>query len=107
MEERFVKASALLEEEAFLEQLKQAEDDAAVQKLFADNGVELSLEDIEKMVEESAVAAKSGELGEDDLENVSGGILVTLACFAIGGASIGFYASYGYRSLTRNKKKKK
>lgn len=100
IEKRFQDASALLEKEDFLEKLKAIENDEECQKLFAENGVELSLEDIQLMVKESAQASgENGELSADELENVSGGS-VTL-CFLAGSAMIGFFASYGYRALTK------
>ncbi|MGN0585464.1 MAG: hypothetical protein ACI4JD_08420 [Ruminococcus sp.] len=100
MEERFVKASELLGREDFAEKLKLVESPEDVQKLFADNGVELSLEDIENMAMESMKNADDGEIDEDDLDNVSGGF-VTTACFVIGGASLCFYSSVGYHKLKR------
>lgn len=106
IEKRFQDASALLEKEEFLEKLKGVNTDEECQKLFADNGVELSIDDIRMMVEESAKAAKTGELSDEDLDNVSGGIIITAstaACFVVGSAAIGFFSSYGYHSYVRKR----
>lgn len=98
-EKRFMSASELLVKPEFVEELKSAETDEDVQQLFAKHGVELSLEDIAQMVKESAINAGKEELGEDSLESVSGGVvLTTLACFAIGGAALGFFVGYGSRA---------
>lgn len=102
MEERFVKASELLEKDDFAEKLKLVESPEDVQKLFADNGVELSLEDIKNIAMESMKNADDGEIDEEDLDNVSGGfVLSTTACVVIGGASLCFYSSVGYQKLKR------
>lgn len=104
-EERFVKASELLLEKTFLEKLKKAENHADVQKLYAENGVELSEEDIELMVQESGDlhAETDEELNADQLENVAGGIGVGTA-FAIAGVSLLFYTTYGYIKYGRKKR---
>lgn len=104
IEKRFEEASKLLENPEFIEKLNTVETDKECQKLFADYGVQLSEEDIASMVKESAAVSKNGELDASDLDNVSGGILITascLACFAIGSAAIGFFAGYGARALKR------
>ena len=106
IEKRFEEASKLLENPEFLEKLNAVEDDEQCKKLFADYGVELSSEDIDSMVKESANVSKNGELDVSDLDNVSGGILITagcLACFAIGSAAIGFFTSYGVRALKKRR----
>ena len=102
MEERFVKANELLLKEDFIEKLKQAEDDKSVQKLFSDNGVELSLEDISNMVDESHKIHEmneKNELDENDVENVTGGAILvsSLVCLAVGAGGVGFFSAYGYR----------
>jgi len=68
------KLNTLLEDQDFIEKLTSAETDAEVQALLAENGVELTLEEInavKKGVE--ARISEDGELSEDELENVAGG----------------------------------
>lgn len=101
MEEKFVKANELLESPAFLEQLKQAENHEEVQALFAQNGVALEIADIELMCKVACENSEGGELSEDELSEVSGGVLITAsaaACFMVGSAMLGFFTSYGYRT---------
>lgn len=102
MEEKFIKANALLESPAFLEQLKQAENHNEVQALFAQNGVALEIADIELMCKTACENNGVGELSEDALDNVAGGILLTAsaaACFVLGSTMLGFFSSYGYRTI--------
>lgn len=99
IEKRFQDASALLEKEEFLGKLKTVESDEECQKLFAEYGVELSIEDIQLMVKESAKASgENGELSAEELENVAGGFV---GCFLLGTAMVTFFSSYGYRALTK------
>lgn len=100
VEKRFEEAGVLLEKEEFLGKLSKVENDEACQKLFAEYGVDLSVEDIRLMVKESANASsENGELSAEQLENVSGGSV--FGCFLIGTAAVAFFASYGYRALTK------
>ena len=102
MENKFVKASELLVKEEFANKLKSAENDADVQKLFADAGVELTLEDIVAMCEESAKIHADGELDESALDSVSGGfILSTTACFVWAAAELAFFTGYGYKAIKK------
>lgn len=100
IEKRFQDASALLEKEEFLGKLNTVESDEECQKLFAEYGVELSIEDIQLMVKESAKASnEKGELSADELENVSGGSVT--GCFLLGTAMVSFFTSYGYRAFKK------
>ena len=100
MEEKFVQVNELLKDESFIEELKTAENDEDVQKLFAAKGIDLSLDEIAQMVQESIVAHNNGELDENSLDNVSGGVIGTLC---LGFCAIAFFAGYGYRALTKYK----
>ena len=86
MNEKTEQIKALIADEAFVKQALEAENAEAVQKLFADKGAEVSLEDIEliaalfgaaadgKITEEQLEKiANGGELSEDDLNEVAGG----------------------------------
>ena len=104
MEEKFVKASELLVKEEFANKLKSAENDADVQRLFADAGVELTLEDIAAMCSESAKIHENDELDESALDNVAGGfILTTTACFALAAAELAFFTNYGVHAFKKRR----
>jgi len=102
--ERFEKAGELLVKEEFLEELEKAENDVDVRTLFSDYGVELSEEDIELMVQQSAdLYARCGEeLSSDDLDNVAGGGAAAIGAFVMGTAAlIGIYKYYVIRRKKR------
>lgn len=113
MEEKFVKANELLEDESFLEELKKQDNDEAVAALFQKHGADINVEDVARMVEESgryAEALEDGELDAEALDDVAGGIIITattVACFALGAGAISFYSSYGYHRYFKKSKKKK
>ncbi len=72
------KLGPLMEDETFMAVLKNCEGEDALLSLLAEKGIELTDEEI---AEFKACAEEPGELGEDDLENVSGGCvsLITMA----------------------------
>ena len=87
MNENLNTVKALMEDEAFVRSCIEAENEEAVQKLFADKGVDISTEEIELLKEMvGAVAdgtiteeqleklANGGELSEDELDEVAGGL---------------------------------
>ena len=82
------KMLAAVEDRAFLEKIVGMDSVEDVQAAFKkDKGIEISAEDLEaiqKVVEEKM----DGELSEDDLENVAGGIAVTTAV-AVGTIVVG------------------
>ncbi len=70
------KIVTLLSTDSFTEKLSEQNTLEGIQELFRQEGVELTLEETQNMV--TAIAKdyqKSGELSEDDLEEVSGGLL--------------------------------
>lgn len=74
MEEKIQK---LVEDQEFVTKMLSCEEPEQVQKLFADNGVEVSLEEVKALGQSLATMAESdGELSEDDLEGVAGGSLL-------------------------------
>jgi bacteriocin-like protein len=84
----------ILKKEDFLEKLKGAKNDEEVQKLFADYGATVSLNEIAQMVVESAkVHEQQSELNEEQLNNVTGGVMIEMV---IAVACLGFFTSYGY-----------
>ncbi|MBR3629572.1 MAG: hypothetical protein IKN55_03775 [Oscillospiraceae bacterium] len=86
MNERTEQIKAVMADEAFVNACVEAENEEAVQKLFADKGIEMSLGEIEilketigaladgKITEEQLDKfANGGELSEEELENAAGG----------------------------------
>lgn len=70
-----------------------------VQKAFADHGVEITTEEIYAIGDAvSAATSAGGELSEDALDAVSGGviewILVGKVVVAVGGAALGLWGWY-------------
>lgn len=71
MEEIMEKLNPLWEDEQFVAALAGAETDEEVLKLLGEHGIELNEEEAAEI---KAAANRQGELSEDDLEDVAGGI---------------------------------
>ena len=74
----------LLSDEAFVEKLSSAKTAAAVAAVFSAEGVQLTEEDAKQLMD---YVVQDGELSEETLDSVAGGIVwesVYVACFAIG-----------------------
>lgn len=67
------KLNALLENEAFIEKILNAENPEQVSALFAENGVTLSVKEVE-ILRSRLENTDNDELSEDQLENVAGGV---------------------------------
>lgn len=97
------KIKALMEQEGFVEKMLACEEPEDVQKLFGDNGVELSLEDVKAIGKAlDRMDAQSGELAEEDLQEVAGGVAIssviigTIATIVgTAGAAVGFGVTGG------------
>jgi len=76
------KIAALANDEEFVNSLLTMDDNAEVQKAFAERGVDLTVEQIDQMAE--MAFGKNGELNESDLENVAGGFLAEAAIVCSG-----------------------
>ena len=63
----------VLSDEAFAKSLIEMETPEDVQTALKEKGVDLSIEDI-KAIQNLLVNQEDGELSEDDLENVAGGV---------------------------------
>ena len=78
-------------------------DNFQVRDLFVRYGVEdMTVEDVEQMLRESAQIHQTGEISEEDLGQVAGGILITgttALLFTVAAAELGFFTSYGYRTI--------
>ena len=75
MEEKQAKLEELMKGEAFLDAIFSKESSEEVQKLFAEKGVALTLEEVEGLAAAVLQAAPegNGELSEDALDSVAGG----------------------------------
>ena len=71
------KLNALLEDEAFLNKMLNAENPEQVSALFAENGITMSAKEVE-ILRSRLENAEGGELSEDQLENVAGGVDLAL-----------------------------
>ena len=98
--ERMEKLGELFNNESFLDQFIACPDFQAAQKLFGDNGLLLSQEELDGLMLQIKTIAKklmdnNGELSEEDLEQVAGGLSATIvnvgAVGAAVGATIGFF----------------
>lgn len=80
MEEKQAKLEELMKDEAFVKAMFSKESSEEVQKLFAENGVELTMEEIEGLAAAILQAAPegNGELSEDALDSVAGGRIIWL-----------------------------
>ena len=98
----------LLEDKEFVAYMMSQETPEAVQKVFAEKGFELTMDEVNELGKALADAEpkESGaELSEDDLANVSGGIVITTAgliaagkiIVAAGGAALAIYKWYKSR----------
>jgi len=67
------KMEEAVKDEAFVNQLAEAENAEEAQKLFESKGISLSLEEVEAIANQ--LKSANGELSDDALENVSGGLV--------------------------------
>ncbi len=70
------KLASLMENEQFTAEMEKAESAEQFQEVLARYGVELSLEEIQREMKQAEEAAENseGELSEDALEDVAGGV---------------------------------
>lgn len=87
------KIKEVFSDEAFVTSLLEMEEAPEVKNALADKGIELTLEEIEAL--RLQLGKADGELGEEDLENVSGGFAITLTAVAAIFGIIGGTASAG------------
>ena len=103
MDERTEKLKELLSDEAFAKQILSAESAESVQAMLEEKGVSLTIEEIEKTGEllEHYAEGQDGELSEDDLEGVAGG--VDLSSLGLPLAVVGTFglALLGYKAIRR------
>ncbi len=75
--------NALMADKAFVEKIANLEEPEDVQAAFAEKGVDFSIEEI-NTIAEMVMNNGSEELGEGDMEAVTGGILAEIAIVASG-----------------------
>ncbi len=72
------KFESLKNDKDFAEQMAMVETVQDVQEIFAKNGIELSVEDIERSMAFAQAKEANGELSEEMLDDVSGGFVFAL-----------------------------
>ncbi len=87
MDERIEIIKELLASEEFGKEVAEAETTEDFQTAFKQHGVELTLEEVDSVLLQAAVAS-GVELNEDELENVSGGFVGTTALLLVGGVVV-------------------
>ena len=97
----------LMEDKEFVEKMLSQETPEDVQKLFHENGVEFTMDEVMALGREldRLSNAGNGELDEQALEDVSGGVVITAAtawaiakaAIAVGGAGLAIYKWYKSR----------
>lgn len=98
------KISELFQNEAFQKEAEGCKTMEDFQVLFTAHGVEISLEetiDLISQIAEKKQQQDGGEISEEDLENVSGGLVLTgaaaiAACIGLGVVGIGVAAGAAY-----------
>ena len=100
---------ALLDDKEFVVKMMSQETPEDVQKVFADHGVEITMEEVKELGKALAHLEKKGvsdELSEDDLMDVAGGFLGITAAgliaagkivVAVGGLALSVYKWYKSR----------
>ena len=80
----------IFSDESFVNSILEMETPQDVQKALSEKGLDLSLEEINTIQNTLINNDNEGELSEDDLENVAGGVAVTtVICGLIIGAAVG------------------
>lgn len=95
----------LMEDEQFVQSMLSKETPEQVQVLYSENGVELTIEDVNEIGNMLNSLDNNGELDESSLDSVSGGVVVDAAlCWAtakaviaVGGAGLAVYKWYKSR----------
>ena len=96
----------ILQNAELMEKLAGVESAEALAAVLAENNIALEADlTVEKFYEILKSGAADGELGEDDLADVSGGILVTTGVFAAGAAAFAIGVT-GARFIAQRLKKR-
>lgn len=76
------KLDELNENEEFVSRMAECESIEEMVSLFGEQGIIVDADELESALKFSAVQSEDGELSEDSLENVSGGIAFATLCAA-------------------------
>lgn len=95
----------LMQNEEFVKEMLAQKSEEDVQKLYAANGVELTLEDVHEVGKALNSLDNNGELNASELDAIAGGVVVTAAtcwavakaAIAVGGAGLAVYKWYKSR----------
>lgn len=93
------KIQEVFSDEKFVESLLQMEEPEMVQNALNEKGIDLTVDELEQ-IREKLASGTEGELSEDDLGQVSGGIAITMIVGAIAGV---ISATSAAASFTHNK----
>lgn len=100
------KFKELMDNKEFVQKMMAQDTPADVQKLFVENGVDATMEDVMKLAKAlEDYADKDDELAVEDLDEVAGGIVIESATvwaaakcvIAVGGAGLAVYKWYKSR----------
>lgn len=110
-EEFLKKYEAVLNNEAVLERLAEAESEEELKRVFLDQGLELTETDLSTIASNLKEIKDSGELSEEMLEAVSGGFALTagFALVCIAGVTAGIVGAATFaigKAIVDNKNKK-
>ncbi len=83
------KVKSLMADEAFVNKLLEMETPEEVCAAFEKEGITVTADEISKVKEKLESAGAEGELSEDSLEEVAGGVLIATAIYYGVGALIG------------------
>ena len=72
-----------MKDQAFVHQLADAETVEAAQKVFAARGIEFTLDEVKAIAAGLKANAANGELSENDLEDVAGGVGILAAIASV------------------------
>lgn len=93
MDERLIQLQAKLEaDQSLAEKLFALENPEEVQSCLKEQGLEFSLDEIDQLKEalvKTAVRQESGELSDENLEEVAGGVIATTTIVGLTAAAIG------------------
>jgi len=103
MDSKIDKIQELIHDSSFVDGLMKMEENSDVQKAFAERGIDLSLEEIDRISE--MAFGSSEELNEAQLENVAGGGLEEIGVIVDGIKTVfGWLTEINNTRKSKNKK---
>ena len=97
----YEKLTALFQDESFKKEAEPCDTMEAFQELFNSKGLEMTKDEVVEVISQIAEKKQqldNGEITENDLENVAGGLVIstTVFCIGVGIACIGSGAAAAY-----------